>query len=398
VLVVAALLATRSVTSQRLVDGLTSLGGILRTLADFDARHNSLNFIRLLLAVSVIVSHAWPIGLFGPDPHLGSFSLGSFAVAGFFALSGWLITQSRLSKTLLTYGWHRFCRIYPGYLVALLVTAFVFAPIGAALSSGRYRFREAVAYICHNFALEDRQHTIPGTLPTWAYPAWNGSLWTLLHEVGCYVAIGILVVFLGRRAIELWSVVILLLLTAAAIYLPHFDGHVHGLIRIFVQLAPFFFAGAAIYAMRARIVIRWQYALLAAVVTFCVAIFNLPPVLSAVPAAYALLWMGAVLPAVFQKVGRRNDISYGVYIYAFPVQQLLLLVGATHAGIAPYIVLCVIGTLPLAALSWFAVERPAHRWRHVFDRRSAKDPVAEIGSEGTLPKAGPHGGDPASSQ
>lgn len=62
-----------------------------------------------------------------------------------------------------------------------------------------------------------------------------------------------------------------------------------------------------------------------------------------------------------QKVGRRNDLSYGVYIYAWPVQQLVALSGGSRHGVALYIALSIALTYPLAALSWFLVEKPALR-------------------------------------
>ena len=82
----------------------------------------------------------------------------------------------------------------------------------------------------------------------------------------------------------------------------------------------------------------------------------------------AVLWAGIAIPETFKKIGTRNDLSYGVYIYGFPVQQLLVLVGAAKLGVGLYICASVLVTLPLAALSWFAVERPAQRWRYAFDR------------------------------
>jgi peptidoglycan/LPS O-acetylase OafA/YrhL len=75
------------------------------------------------------------------------------------------------------------------------------------------------------------------------------------------------------------------------------------------------------------------------------------------PIAYLLLWLGAVLPA--QRIGRRNDISYGVYIYGFIVEQLVSLYGGNDYGQVVYIALAIAFTVPLAAASWFLVERPA---------------------------------------
>ena len=90
-----------------------------QTLATaFDPRHNSLNALRLALATLVIVSHAWPIGGFGNDPHIGDLSFGGWAVAGFFAISGFLITSSRLRSSFSAYLWRRMLRIFPGLWVA----------------------------------------------------------------------------------------------------------------------------------------------------------------------------------------------------------------------------------------------------------------------------------------
>src|SRR3712207_9395911 len=74
-------------------------------LRQFPSRRNSLNFLRLVLATLVIVSHAWPLGGLGEDPHVGAVTLGYFAVAGFFAISGWLITESRFASELPRHAW-----------------------------------------------------------------------------------------------------------------------------------------------------------------------------------------------------------------------------------------------------------------------------------------------------
>jgi peptidoglycan/LPS O-acetylase OafA/YrhL len=341
---------------------------VKRTLADFPDRRNSLNFIRLVLATLVIVSHAWPIGGFGPDPQIGQFSPGFFAVAGFFALSGWLITQSRMSSELPSFLWRRFCRIYPGYFVTLLVVAFVFAPIGAAVSVGSYRLSNGFGYVIDNLTLRIRDWTVGPSLPSGAIPAWNGSLWTLVHEVACYFAIGLMVTVLGRRRMDVWAVAAFIVITAAA--LTH---HVVGLplphlVGTFLELAPFFFAGAALFVLRGHIPLHGGYAGLAAVLIAVVIGTGADPTLAALPIAYFCLWVGATLPTAFQRIGRKNDISYGTYIYAFPVQQLIALLGGASWGVAFYTAACVLATLPLAAASWFFVEKPAQHWRGAFDR------------------------------
>jgi peptidoglycan/LPS O-acetylase OafA/YrhL len=339
---------------------------VKQTFAEFPTRRNSLNFIRLVLAALVIVSHAWPIGGFGPDPQMGKFSLGSFAVAGFFALSGWLITQSRMSSELPSFLWRRFCRIYPGYFFALLVVAFVFAPIGAAVSVGSYKLSNGFVYVTRNLTLYIRDWTVGPSLPSGAFQAWNGSLWTLVHEVACYFAIGLMVTVLGRCRMRVWTVVGFVVFTAAAL-----TNHVVGLpplVATFFELAPFFFAGATLFVLRGRIPLHVSYATFAAGLIAVVVVTGANATLAALPIAYFCLWVGASLPTAFKHIGRDNDLSYGTYIYAFPVQQLIALMGGASLGVAFYTAACVLATLPLAAASWFVVERPAQHWRGAFDR------------------------------
>jgi peptidoglycan/LPS O-acetylase OafA/YrhL len=79
--------------------------------------------------------------------------------------------------------------------------------------------------------------------------------------------------------------------------------------------------------------------------------------LTAVFLVYPCLWLGIHLP--FHSVGARNDYSYGVYIYAFPVQQMLVVWGVNHWGYWPYSFATLIAVAPLAVVSWWAVEKHA---------------------------------------
>ena len=151
--------------------------------AGFDPRRNSLNCLRLVLAVAVIVSHTWPLGGYGPDPVIAGETLGTWAVAGFFAISGYLIANSRLHLPFGTFVVRRVLRIYPGYLVCLEVVAAGFAPLSAALGSGSINWGSAGSYLVDNLLRKVHQDGISDTLANAPYgPAWNGSLWTLIYE------------------------------------------------------------------------------------------------------------------------------------------------------------------------------------------------------------------------
>src|SRR6478735_3203794 len=111
-------------------------GRTLISLKDaFNPRSNSIGFLRWALAFVVIFSHAGPLGGFYGGQSLGNQwtdqqSFGGVAVAGFFFLSGFLITKSRMGRrTVFRFFWRRSLRIFPAFWAALLFTAFVLAPI-----------------------------------------------------------------------------------------------------------------------------------------------------------------------------------------------------------------------------------------------------------------------------
>ena len=113
-----------------------------RTVASaFNSSANSIGFFRWLLAFSVIFSHAGPLAGFYGQEDLGvqisdEQSLGGVAVAGFFFFSGFLITRSRKGTGLVRYFWRRCLRIMPAFWTALLLTAFVLAPIAWVKEKG----------------------------------------------------------------------------------------------------------------------------------------------------------------------------------------------------------------------------------------------------------------------
>lgn len=345
------------------------------TLGTFDPRHNSLNALRLVLAVLVIVSHAWPLGGFGPDPQWGDFTIGTWAVAGFFAISGWVIMGSRLDSSLRSYLWRRFLRIYPAFLVCLAVVGLAFAPLAAALSGGSYGWLGGARYVGVNALLVMVEAKVGGTPTGLPYDkSWNGSLWTLSYEVFCYVMVGLIVSFVARRWLRAVLAGALIGLTAAELAfgagLPAPEA-----VHLLTMLAPFFFAGCLLFLVRARIPLSVPVALFCSTACVGIALTGVNGVLAALPLAYLCLWLGMCLP--LQQVGARNDISYGVYIYAFPVQQMLALLGVHNAGTAVFALAGVVATIPLAAASWFAVERPARHWRRLVGDR----PVRETGKQ-----------------
>ena len=179
--------------SARRINHSVNVGEEVSTVADrFDPRSNALNLIRFLLAALVIVSHSFPVGGLGEEPHFGDITLGTVAVGGFFSISGYLITKSRASTPLLRFGIRRALRIFPGLWVCVALTGIIFSLIVGQLRGG-WSFAKGVSYALTNGTFYHFEHTVGSTLAGAPFPAaWNGSLWTLRYELACYAVVGLL--------------------------------------------------------------------------------------------------------------------------------------------------------------------------------------------------------------
>lgn len=339
----------------------------------FNARRNSLNAIRLVLATLVIVSHSWPIGGYGADPAFGDQDLGDWALAGFFAISGYLITASRVATpSLLDYSWRRFLRIYPGFLAALLVVAFVMAPASELLGrTGNYDWSSGAGFVANNAAVMMRQWGIDGTLQAVPFAGtWNGSAWTLFYELLCYAAVGILVSILPTRVMKpavIAAFVACVLVTTAA---HTFGAPIPEALELTARLGGFFSAGVIVYLFRDRVVLNAGGAILSLLLLVGIAAAWQFQVLAGMPVAYLMMYLGARLP--FTQIGARNDISYGMYIYAFPVQQLIATAYPNQELPLPiFIAASILLTLPFAWASWLLVEKPAMRFKRLMKKRTA---------------------------
>ncbi|AEV84023.1 Putative peptidoglycan O-acetyltransferase yrhL [Actinoplanes sp. SE50] len=386
----------------------------------FSAPGNSFGFLRLLFAFAVLVSHSLPLGYGREDPgggltH-GQTVLGEIGILGFFTISGFLITRSAGRVPLPRYLWHRGLRILPGLWVCLIVTALVVAPVVALIEHGSVAgvFAEPggpFGYVFHNLAVAIRQYGISGLLRDTPYgrltgeSVFDGSLWSLMYEVFCYFMIaGLALTGLLKRARwvvaalagGLFAVIVHDFLTAPRIPGPQgVHGPFLGIGGIdtysLVYLTYVFLLGALFELYRSSIVLNELGAIVAAVILLGTTQCGGFDVLGYPAFAYLTLWLAIALPAPFRRIGVRQDYSYGFYIYAFPVQQLLALLGVPAWGLLPYILLATAGTLVFAIPSWHLVERPAMALKHWSPRQrtTAGDQASGTNTAGApLPLAG----------
>lgn len=329
-------------------------------------RPNLLNVIRLLLAVGVIVWHS--TSLTGkPYDGVAAEFLGAVFVDGFFAVSGFLILRSWVrNPKVAEFLAARALRIFPAFWLCLVVTGLLFAPLSQLLAGSSPGFQaDNALYIVRNAALWIFQFGIQDTLQDVPYPGvWNGSLWTLAWEFLCYLAV------LGLGLLGLWkyrwsaAAALGVVWLASAFSVDDVIGSDN--VTNALRFSLMFLSGCVLAQFQDRIRISWAGA--AAAAALVAASVWLPDyrLLGGPALAYLLIAIGGLVSR--ERLGLRNDISYGVYIYAFPVQQLLATWGGANSEPLMFALLATILTVPLAMLSWFGLERPMIRMRRKVTR------------------------------
>jgi len=371
------------------------LGGIWRYGArPLGGRSNGLNLIRLVLAAMVLFAHGFYLAGAGHGPIVNGHNIGGWAVMGFFAISGYLITGSRLRKSLGSYLVLRVARIFPAFLVCLCVIAFVFTPFAYHRTHGTLDGvgttpTTPLDFVFVNAGLHINTWECAGTPAGLPYgdPVWNGSLWSLYYEFLCYLIIAALMSMTLFRA-SAWPTGVALGVSVVVFanverLMPYVGHNVD--VRLLLQLLPFFLSGAWLYMLRDRIAFTWPVASGALVVGVVVAqVPSWGPQLAAPCLAYVVLWLGAVVRS--PRLVAANDISYGFYIYAWPSQQLLAMFGVHALGIGYYLDIVVYDlaavalTVPFAVGSWLLIER------RMLDRARKVTSVRRAGAQAATPE------------
>jgi peptidoglycan/LPS O-acetylase OafA/YrhL len=326
-----------------------------------DHRRNGFDLLRLLAALSVVVSHSVAVGEGRPrdQPLLawsGQLTLGEIGVAVFLIISGYLVTASAEHRDARSFVLARGLRIFPALVVVVAASIFVLGPLMTTDPDYWSDIRTAV-YALN--ALLVAVPTLPGVFEGNSFGAVvNGSLWTIAYEVMFYTGLIVLVTlgFGGRR----WLLATLGGLLLATVLVPE---------SMLFRLGAFFAGGAVIYRLRGSLPLTWPAAIICAG-TVAVAGhlgFGLVPALATV-GAYLLVTLAFRLPPF--DAARYGDLSYGIYLTAFPIQQALTQLGGgqmawwANASLA----------IPLAGLAAFAL------WHGVEKRALAMKPTIRMPS------------------
>lgn len=326
---------------------------------------NNFDLVRLIAAASVIVGHSFIIitGDLQAEPlsALSAFTLGQHAVNVFFVLSGLLVAASlERSSGVATFLSGRVLRVFPGLVVCVLLLALTMGPLVSSLDPVSYfASSQTLRYLVVTLSLASGHAPLPGVFETLPAAGWvDVSLWTLKYEMACYVVLAAL------SALGLWMRPGLMWIGFAALVAAHsvrllqVDVDDFGVADQMLRFLTCFFLGAGAYRLRERVRLSLPGAALAVAALALSWGTALEAMVDYVAIGYLALWFSALPLGPARRLCARGDLSYGLYIYGWPVGQLVL---SSVPGIGPVglAAASLALTVPLAAASWTLVEKPA---------------------------------------
>jgi peptidoglycan/LPS O-acetylase OafA/YrhL len=361
----------------------------LKTIHTENTGHkNNFDFVRFLLAVSVIFTHGYVVytGVIDSEPFWRlsrhQLGLGTISLNFFFVISGYLVLQSwTYSKGMFDFLKKRVLRIYPGFITVCILCAFIFGPLGNGTL--HHPFSDFISYwkqINLHVFVYDVLQLFPPALPDSFVNSpcpndINTSIWTIWYEFVCYLVILVagLMMFFKKQIIPL---VLFLLILGLNIY--HFRIYrlynEEGIVTfIFPSLSDgandriinmehfllFFLSGSCFYFYRKYIPKNTLLIILSSIILIVsfrwVRVFEL---CQAVFGTYLLLCFVFSDTVKLNDFAKRGDFSYGIYLYGWPIQQLVFLYFGSRLNIGATIIVSLILVFPFAFFSWFAIEKP----------------------------------------
>jgi peptidoglycan/LPS O-acetylase OafA/YrhL len=325
-------------------------------------RDNNVRLLRHLAALAVILFHCYALkARWGDDPlfRLSRHAdLGSVGVQLFFALSGYLVTQSWCQHpSVRAFVTARFLRIYPALVVATIFTVAI-AGVASRLAYADYLADPRTwTYFWQTATGYDSNNLLPEAFVTNPFPrAANGSLWTLPVEIRLYVGV-LLVGLAGILTRRVVAVAVAIGAVLALVYVPWPVSLVLQNVSI-RSLAVIFVCGALAYVLRAYVRLS-IVAAIAALALYLALPFGMTRAVATLPLIVYMTLVAAYHPRLrIERLARGPDFSYGLYVYAFPVQQLFLW-RWPGIGVAPLFVAATPVIAVAATLSWYGIERPA---------------------------------------
>jgi peptidoglycan/LPS O-acetylase OafA/YrhL len=325
--------------------------------------NNNLDIFRVVAAVMVIYGHAYAIQpREGPGDFvaglLGFDYSGSLAVKIFFFMSGLVVTNSLLNKrNLLLFVLSRFFRIWPALAFTLITSALLLGPLLSQQSAAEYFSNKQVfAYISKGLAMNIK-YRLPGVFENNALDVVNGSLWSIPHEVFAYLALaGLFMLGALKPQFRLATILIFILILIDPLldspllftWLP-----ANPEIRL---LGPCFAFGALLAIWKDKITIG---------LTSCAAFWLVFLVFRQSYCNFYLFYLALFLSIIYLasrafliQIKPGTDISYGIYLWGWPIQQILASFSGDY-GVGFNQISAILGALGMGWVSWHLVEKPS---------------------------------------
>lgn len=331
-------------------------------------RNNNFNLLRLIAASLVIFGHSYVT--FGPQGtrdfiniYIPAVNAADLGVQIFFVISGFLIAQSFMNRPhVIEFLTARILRILPGLLVSLLLTIIICFFFSTLTMTEYFKSQSVFDYVFYNSILRVK-FNLPGVFEGNSFPnVINASLWTLPIEFNLYI----ILLFVGMSGI-LYSRAIANAFCMLAIFmhLQKFGTYylTGGDIRI-DRLVFCFLLGVIFYANREHILISIRLAVVLFVLTVLAFIYRYYDFIAVNVCIAYLVFVFAYHEKLQIRVFRQVDYSYGMYIYAFPIQQALTKLVTSNFSL--YVLVCFVAILPFAIFSWHVIERPMLRFKKLF--------------------------------
>lgn len=320
---------------------------------------NNLDLLRLLLALSVVFLHLNHLSQSGLTRSLGDFfyHISANAVPSFFIISGFLIYMSyERSSSLSSYLGNRFLRLYPAY-VLLIFGCTIFLVLVSDLLLVDYYSLATIKYFLYNSVfLNFMSPSLPGVFENHNLTIVNGALWSLKIEVMFYLAVPLIFRMLESK----YNLIYMLIIYIFSFYYINTIEFISienskylSLIHQLPAQMSYFIAGIFCYKYYSLIV-KWKIFIIPiSVLGLFLELVYLQPVLLALLLVIVFIDFRYIIS--LKKIG---DLSYGVYIYHFPLIQIFIYFGFDFTSIVE-VLLLFSSVLFISFLSWKFVEKPS---------------------------------------
>jgi len=324
---------------------------------------NNITLLRHFAAFFVLITHSFDLTNNFKNETLRRFtgqaiSFSKFGLIIFFFISGFLITQSLItSVNLKQFVWKRFLRVYPALVLLMLLTVFVLGPLFTTFSIKQYFLSgETWSYLLGTTLVRLR-FVLPGVFYGEGV---NGSLWSLPVEFRLYLLLALLsLIGLMKRRLLYFIFVFSFIAFGIFAVTQESQCPLVSYFTPYLSWGIYFLTGSLVFFIKDKLIVDYRILISLLIMWFVLRNTIVANQISELICfSYLTLWLSFKTPVVFNDFFKRNDFSYSMYLYAYPIQQIFIY---KNPAITPasLIVLSSIALIPFCWLSWNFVEKPS---------------------------------------